>query len=92
MRAALRLADRELAELDARARHRPLAERLGSGAEVQLVESRHELVARVGLDVDDHQLLLGGGADAPVPYASARSATRRSWWPAIRPARGANPT
>ena len=65
-RAALRLADRELAELDAGARHRPLAERVRTRAQVQVVEARDQLVGACGVHPADHELLLRGRGELSV--------------------------
>ena len=61
-------------------------------AQVEIVEVATSSSAAVGVDADDHQLLLRGGLMRPSPNPSARSAINRSSCPVMRPALGANPT
>ena len=70
----------------------PLRNALGRARRSSVVQLGHELVGARGVHVDDHELLLGrGGRREPLPNASARSATSRSWCPAIRPAARGEP-
>src|SRR3954469_11051421 len=67
--AALRLADRQLAKLDASAGHHALAERVGTGAEVECLELADQLIRTRSVHVEDHELLLRGSGDAPIAAA-----------------------
>src|SRR5205085_1674112 len=76
--AALRFADRQLAELDPGAGHHPLAERAGPGREIQTFQIRDELTGGRQFDVDDHHLLLRREPHArrAVPLGEVRDETQ----------------